>query len=82
MGWTLVERANLYMTKDKRSSLHMGNLENSVIGSHGERCLQLSDLRIPLIFVSCFEFMLSVADIFGISFEIELVGCFVLSFPT
>ncbi|XP_073100808.1 uncharacterized protein [Elaeis guineensis] len=71
MGWTLVERANLYMTKDKGSSLHIGNLENSITGSHGERCLQLSDLRIPLIF----PFLMAALLIFKLFIPFMLVIC-------
>ncbi|XP_073100812.1 uncharacterized protein [Elaeis guineensis] len=82
MGWTLVERANLYMTKDKGSSLHIGNLENSITGSHGERCLQLSDLRIPLIFLVLFNVAFFGTGNFAsiASFEISSVYRFITIF--
>lgn len=50
MGWILVECAYLYSSGERGFSLGY-----SEVGSADERCLQLSDLRIPLIFVRLFR---------------------------
>lgn len=50
MAWILYENTLLYRSKMKRSSSKAG--EDNIILDSGDRCLQLSDMRIPLTFVS------------------------------
>lgn len=52
MAWILFENTLLYVSKVKRSPASLQNVEDNVILELGDRYLQLSDLRIPLAFVS------------------------------
>lgn len=52
MAWILLENTLLYVSKVKRSTASLQNVENNVILELGDRYLQLSDVRIPLTFVS------------------------------
>lgn len=56
MAWILFENTVSYLSKDKKSSASTKNVDANVISKHDDRCLQLSDVRIPLIFVSHFLF--------------------------
>lgn len=52
MAWILFENASHHSSKVKDSSLSEQNMEEHVTIGSDERYLQLSDVRIPLIFVS------------------------------
>lgn len=52
MAWILYENTLLYISKMKRSSTLSKAGEDNIILDSGDRCLQLSDMRIPLTFVS------------------------------
>ena len=52
MSWILFENASHHSSKAKDSSLSEQNTEEHVTIGSEERYLQLSDVRIPLIFVS------------------------------
>ena len=51
IGWIFVESANLYCSEESGSARRRSLVDGSVFG-YEERHLQLSDLRIPLLFVS------------------------------
>jgi len=51
IGWIFVESANLYCSEESGSARCRSLVDGSVFG-YEERHLQLSDLRIPLLFVS------------------------------
>lgn len=59
MAWIIFENTVLYFSKVKKSSASTNNEIDSVIFKLDERCLQLSDVRIPLIFVSHILFLVS-----------------------
>ncbi|XP_020110509.1 GPI ethanolamine phosphate transferase 1 isoform X1 [Ananas comosus] len=77
MGWILVECAYLYSSGERGSSLGY-----SEVGSADERCLQLSDLRIPLIFMVLFNVAFFGTGNFAsiASFEISSVYRFITIF--
>ncbi|KAJ4826427.1 hypothetical protein Tsubulata_013617 [Turnera subulata] len=84
MAWILLENTFLHSTKVKKSSATMRNLEENVIAETGDRYLQLSDIRIPLLFVSLVLFNVA---FFGTgnfasiaSFEISSVYRFITIF--
>lgn len=52
LAWILFENASHHSSKAKDSSLSEKNTEEHVTIGSDERYLQLSDVRIPLIFVS------------------------------
>lgn len=52
VAWILFENTLLFLSKREVSSTTSGSLEDKIVLEHGNRWLQLSDLRIPLIFVS------------------------------
>lgn len=82
MGWILVECAILYMTKDKRSLFYIEDPEDIVVGSSEGRCLQLSDIRIPLTFMVLFNVAFFGTGNFAsiASFEISSVYRFITIF--
>jgi hypothetical protein len=51
IGWIFVESANLYCSEESGSARRRSIADDSVFG-YEERHLRLSDLRIPLLFVS------------------------------
>nr|GMD31891.1 GPI ethanolamine phosphate transferase 1 [Ipomoea batatas] len=51
IGWIFFENANLYISKGKLSTNAIEAVEDGILLSEYDRCLQLSDIRIPLIFV-------------------------------
>nr|CAD1825303.1 unnamed protein product [Ananas comosus var. bracteatus] len=77
MGWILVECTYLYSSGERGSSLGY-----SEVGSADERCLQLSDLRIPLIFMVLFNVAFFGTGNFAsiASFEISSVYRFITIF--
>ena len=52
MAWILFENTVLYLSKVKKSLTSIKNVEDHLTLEHDTRCLQLSDVRIPLVFVS------------------------------
>lgn len=54
MSWILFENALLHLGTGKRLSTYSTNMEGLIILENDNRYLQLSDVRIPLIFVSFF----------------------------
>lgn len=52
MAWILFENAHLCTSKMSKSSSSIEPTEDSLILTSGGRCLQLSDMRIALAFVS------------------------------
>ncbi|XP_048534396.1 GPI ethanolamine phosphate transferase 1 [Triticum urartu] len=81
MGWTFLESANLYCSEGSNSSCHSGLADGSVYG-YDERCLQLSDLRIPLLFMILFNVAFFGTGNFAsiASFEISSVYRFITIF--
>ncbi|XP_030954035.1 GPI ethanolamine phosphate transferase 1 isoform X2 [Quercus lobata] len=51
MAWILFENTVLYLSKVKKPSSSIKIVEDHLTLDHDTRCLQLSDVRIPLIFV-------------------------------
>ncbi|KAF8378328.1 hypothetical protein HHK36_029667 [Tetracentron sinense] len=80
MAWILFESALLYLSKLKASSLK--SVEDKVILEHDERCLQLSDVRVPLIFMVLFNVAFFGTGNFAsiASFEISSVYRFITVF--
>ncbi|WOK96386.1 GPI ethanolamine phosphate transferase 1 [Canna indica] len=81
MGWMLLECANLY-SAEYQGSLHVRNLEDNLSGDDKARSLQLSDLRIPLIFMVLFNIAFFGTGNFAsiASFEISSVYRFITIF--
>ena len=81
MGWTFLESANLYCSEGSNSSCHSSLADGSVYG-YDERCLQLSDLRIPLLFMILFNVAFFGTGNFAsiASFEISSVYRFITIF--
>lgn len=52
LAWILFENAILCTSKVNRSPTSINAMEDNIIVSHDDRHLQLSDMRIPLAFVS------------------------------
>lgn len=56
-GWISFENALLYVYKPNKSATSFEAENSNIILEEGDRCLQLSDMRIPVVFVSiCFHF--------------------------
>lgn len=53
MGWILFENALLCFGESNSSRTSIKGVQDSIILDDENRCLQLSDMRIPLVFVSC-----------------------------
>lgn len=81
MGWIFLESANLYCSEGSNSSCHSSLADGSVYG-YDERCLQLSDLRIPLLFMILFNVAFFGTGNFAsiASFEISSVYRFITIF--
>uniref|UniRef100_A0A0D9VHK3 GPI ethanolamine phosphate transferase 1 n=1 Tax=Leersia perrieri TaxID=77586 RepID=A0A0D9VHK3_9ORYZ len=81
MGWIFVESANLYCSEQNSSARHSSAVEGSIFG-YDERCLQLSDLRIPLLFMILFNVAFFGTGNFAsiASFEISSVYRFITIF--
>lgn len=52
MSWILFENALLHGSKGKKFPPYSSNMDENDVLENDNRCLQLSDVRIPLIFVS------------------------------
>ncbi|KAI4320450.1 hypothetical protein MLD38_033929 [Melastoma candidum] len=82
MAWILFENTILYVSEEKPSTtLEVSLLENAVLGSN-ERYLQLSDMRIPLVFMVLFNVAFFGTGNFAsiASFEISSVYRFITIF--
>uniref|UniRef100_A0A0E0K1K9 GPI ethanolamine phosphate transferase 1 n=1 Tax=Oryza punctata TaxID=4537 RepID=A0A0E0K1K9_ORYPU len=81
MGWIFVESANLYCSEQNGSARRSSVVEGSIFG-YDERCLQLSDLRIPLLFTILFNVAFFGTGNFAsiASFEISSVYRFITIF--
>lgn len=64
VAWILFENTLLYTSKVKRSSASFKNLEDNVL-ENDDRYLQLSDVRIPLIFVSYIFSLVTLPSLFS-----------------
>lgn len=82
MAWMLFENTLLYLSKVKMSSASMKNMEVKVILDNDDRCLQLFDVRIPLIFMVLFNVAFFGTGNFAsiASFEISSVYRFITIF--
>ncbi|KAF9606883.1 hypothetical protein IFM89_029482 [Coptis chinensis] len=80
MAWILFECA-IYFNRAKRDSSCV-NVKDKIILNHDERCLQLSDMRIPLIFMVLFNVAFFGTGNFAsiASFEISSVYRFITVF--
>ncbi|CAL9060247.1 GPI ethanolamine phosphate transferase 1-like isoform X1 [Musa acuminata AAA Group] len=82
MGWILLECVNLY-SAECQGPLHVRNLEdNPTDGGYNARYLQLSDIRIPLVFMVLFNIAFFGTGNFAsiASFEISSVYRFITIF--
>nr|CAB3502846.1 unnamed protein product [Digitaria exilis] len=81
IGWIFVESANLYSLEESGSA-RRGSLVDSSVFGYEERHLQLSDLRIPLLFVILFNVAFFGTGNFAsiASFEISSVYRFITVF--
>ncbi|XP_042499079.1 GPI ethanolamine phosphate transferase 1 [Macadamia integrifolia] len=82
MAWILFECAVLYLSKEKLHSTSLQSAEDKSFLNHDERCLMLSDLRIPLIFMVLFNVAFFGTGNFAsiASFEISSVYRFITVF--
>ncbi|KAK1617716.1 hypothetical protein QYE76_023233 [Lolium multiflorum] len=81
MGWIFLESANLYCSEGSDSTVHNSLADGSVF-DYDERCLQLSDFRIPLLFMILFNVAFFGTGNFAsiASFEISSVYRFITIF--
>lgn len=81
MGWIFLESANLYCSEGSDSTVHNILADGSVF-DYDERCLQLSDFRIPLLFMILFNVAFFGTGNFAsiASFEISSVYRFITIF--
>ncbi|KAL6899308.1 hypothetical protein ACP4OV_005966 [Aristida adscensionis] len=81
IGWIFVESANLYCSEESSSTRRRSLVDGSFLG-YDERHLQLSDLRIPLLFVILFNVAFFGTGNFAsiASFEISSVYRFITVF--
>ncbi|KAK4603814.1 hypothetical protein RGQ29_012363 [Quercus rubra] len=82
MAWILFENTVLYLSKVKKPSSSIKIVEDHLILDHDTRCLQLSDVRIPLIFMVLFNVAFFGTGNFAsiASFEISSVYRFITVF--
>ncbi|XP_019161667.1 PREDICTED: GPI ethanolamine phosphate transferase 1 isoform X1 [Ipomoea nil] len=82
IGWIFFENANLYISKGKLSTNAIDAVEDGILLSEYDRCLQLSDIRIPLIFMVLFNVAFFGTGNFAsiASFEISSVYRFITVF--
>ncbi|XP_058112143.1 GPI ethanolamine phosphate transferase 1 isoform X2 [Magnolia sinica] len=82
MAWVLIECAVLHFSEVKNSPAYIKNVEDQVILNHDERYLQLSDMRVPLIFMVLFNVAFFGTGNFAsiASFEISSVYRFITIF--
>ncbi|KAM0867631.1 hypothetical protein ACQ4PT_041884 [Festuca glaucescens] len=81
MGWIFLESANLYCSEGSDSTCH-NSLSDGSVFDYDERCLQLSDFRIPLLFMILFNVAFFGTGNFAsiASFEISSVYRFITIF--
>ncbi|XP_024024305.1 GPI ethanolamine phosphate transferase 1 [Morus notabilis] len=81
MAWILFENTIIYTSKVKRSSASFKNLEGNILEAN-DRYLQLSDVRIPLVFMVLFNVAFFGTGNFAsiASFEISSVYRFITIF--
>ncbi|XP_006648789.3 GPI ethanolamine phosphate transferase 1 [Oryza brachyantha] len=81
IGWIFVESANLYCSEQTGPAHRSSVVEGSIFG-YDERCLHLSDLRIPLLFLILFNVAFFGTGNFAsiASFEISSVYRFITIF--
>ncbi|KAK9272092.1 hypothetical protein L1049_002461 [Liquidambar formosana] len=82
MAWILFENALLYLSKVNKSSTSIRSMKDRVILERDDRCLQLSDARIPLVFMVLFNIAFFGTGNFAsiASFEISSVYRFITVF--
>lgn len=82
VAWILFENTLLFLSKREVSSTTSRSLEDKIVLEHGNRWLQLSDLRIPLIFMVLFNVAFFGTGNFAsiASFEISSVYRFITVF--
>lgn len=82
MSWILFENALLHLSTGKRLSTYSTNMEGLIILENDNRYLQLSDVRIPLIFLVLFNVAFFGTGNFAsiASFEISSVYRFITVF--
>ncbi|KAF3968622.1 hypothetical protein ACB098_01G276300 [Castanea mollissima] len=82
MAWILFENTVLYLSKVKKPSSSTKIVEDHLTLDHDTRCLQLSDVRIPLIFMVLFNVAFFGTGNFAsiASFEISSVYRFITVF--
>ncbi|PWA93645.1 transferase,sulfuric ester hydrolase [Artemisia annua] len=81
-GWILFENALLYVKKPDRSVTSLEAENGNIILEEGDRCLQLSDMRIPVVFLVFFNIAFFGTGNFAsiASFEISSVYRFITIF--
>ncbi|XP_050223836.1 GPI ethanolamine phosphate transferase 1 isoform X2 [Mercurialis annua] len=81
VGWILFENTLLHLTKGRKSSASIRNLEEHA-ALENDRCLQLSDIRIPIAFMVLFNVAFFGTGNFAsiASFEISSVYRFITIF--
>ncbi|KAI3474853.1 hypothetical protein Pfo_030164 [Paulownia fortunei] len=82
MAWILFENAHLYISKMNKSSSSIKPMEDNLVLASEDRCLQLSDMRIPLAFMIFFNIAFFGTGNFAsiASFEISSVYRFITIF--
>ncbi|PIN23567.1 hypothetical protein CDL12_03713 [Handroanthus impetiginosus] len=82
MSWTLFENAYLYTSKMNKSSSSIDAMGDKLASASDDRCLQLSDIRIPLAFMVFFNIAFFGTGNFAsiASFEISSVYRFITIF--
>ncbi|XP_077222860.1 sulfatase and phosphatidylinositolglycan class N domain-containing protein [Tasmannia lanceolata] len=82
MAWVLIECALLHSTNVKESATRKQDVEDEIVLNDDERCLRLSDMRIPLIFMVLFNIAFFGTGNFAsiASFEISSVYRFITVF--
>ncbi|XP_009773972.1 uncharacterized protein [Nicotiana sylvestris] len=82
IAWILVENAYLHISKFRLSSAQVKSMEGNFNLAHDNRCLELSDMRIPLAFMVFFNIAFFGTGNFAsiASFEISSVYRFITIF--
>ncbi|KAM7506653.1 hypothetical protein LguiA_017106 [Lonicera macranthoides] len=82
MAWILFENTLLHTSKGNTSRTSTKSVEDDIILEHDDRCLELSDMRIPLIFMVLFNIAFFGTGNFAsiASFEISSVYRFITIF--
>ncbi|KAL0331996.1 UNVERIFIED_CONTAM: GPI ethanolamine phosphate transferase 1 [Sesamum calycinum] len=82
MAWILFENAYLHISRMQNSSSSIEAMEDNLVSASEDRCLQLSDMRIPLAFMVFFNIAFFGTGNFAsiASFEISSVYRFITIF--